>query len=751
MKFSRVLMFALLLPLALSCAARAQIVRPTTQTLASAGAYSAGTTYAIGNVVSSSGSSYVSLIVNNHGNTPASSPSDWASFGGGGASALALIPAEIYGANGNSTGVTGNGFDNTTALTSCISALSGTYIGCLLQAETYRTTGTLTLSGNSTGIVGTSAGQASPVAPSGYAGPTSTIMIDSPTATGLQVNGVWNVLQSFNVIRPVLPTGSAAGIAFGPLAGGEIANRLNVSDNIYGFYFPQGGSSADGIGMFANLQAINGQNPHVTGYGSTRTYGFYLGSDLTHSFASILFSNIGVSDVTADGNEIGFELIGAQSNDVDVIGYGIASNGLYGIDVNCTSLTGCYDDHFSQLTIQGTGTSSGCIHVSEQATAFSTSQLEFDHGWCGVTGATFDVENSQAVTFDDFQVYGAGLGVPGPPSTVVNSNRIAFRHINFTGSPQVNITGTTASIFSENMGQGSNPMSPCLFCFIGSSNNAVNGNVGYAPTGHGLASVASFDSASNSNAACGNNIAGPGTIGSILSDAGSGNGCQSVAPPTSPLEAWLSQDGTLPLQNTGTDSTNTATGSGVTFASSSGFTNPVATYSGSGGATAASDALTNFDGTHGFTVSAWINPTAVTGVQEVVADTDATTFTGWQLQLNGYQVQFGVIANAGTSNGAYAQTIGATRITAGALNHVCGQYDGSGTVAGVKIYINGVLQTSGVLMSTLSGSAASGNPVSLGFQGSGGSNFTGAMGNVEVFTSLVSCPALYGKGPNVVY
>ena len=85
------------------------------------------------------------------------------------------------------------------------------------------------------------------------------------------------------------------------------------------------------------------------------------------------------------------------------------------------------------------------------------------------------------------------------------------------------------------------------------------------------------------------------------------------------------------------------------------------------------------------------------------------------------------------------------------MNHVCGQYDGSGTVAGVKIYINGVLQTSGVLMSTLSGSAASGNPVSLGFQGSGGSNFTGAMGNVEVFTSLVSCPALYGKGPNVVY
>jgi hypothetical protein len=78
MKFFRALMIALVL--AFTVGARAQN-RPTTQTLAYAGPYSATTTYASSNVVSVAGDYYVSLVSNNLNNAPASSPSQWATLG----------------------------------------------------------------------------------------------------------------------------------------------------------------------------------------------------------------------------------------------------------------------------------------------------------------------------------------------------------------------------------------------------------------------------------------------------------------------------------------------------------------------------------------------------------------------------------------------------------------------------------------------------------------------------------------------
>lgn len=46
-------------------------------TLTPAGDYASGTTYSMGEIVTENGSSYISLINNNTGNDPSSSPSDW--------------------------------------------------------------------------------------------------------------------------------------------------------------------------------------------------------------------------------------------------------------------------------------------------------------------------------------------------------------------------------------------------------------------------------------------------------------------------------------------------------------------------------------------------------------------------------------------------------------------------------------------------------------------------------------------------
>ena len=75
------------------------------------GAYSSGTTYHVNDMVTSAGSTYVSLIANNTGNTPASNPSDWAAIGGsGGGGGLAPVvklfgfgDSYIYGAGATSS------------------------------------------------------------------------------------------------------------------------------------------------------------------------------------------------------------------------------------------------------------------------------------------------------------------------------------------------------------------------------------------------------------------------------------------------------------------------------------------------------------------------------------------------------------------------------------------------------------------------------------------------------------------------
>lgn len=58
------------------------------------GAYSSVTVYATGDTVAAGGSTYVSLVPSNTGNTPSSSPSQWAALGSGGSSSLQTALAD---------------------------------------------------------------------------------------------------------------------------------------------------------------------------------------------------------------------------------------------------------------------------------------------------------------------------------------------------------------------------------------------------------------------------------------------------------------------------------------------------------------------------------------------------------------------------------------------------------------------------------------------------------------------------------
>jgi hypothetical protein len=80
------------------------------------------------------------------------------------------------------------------------------------------------------------------------------------------------------------------------------------------------------------------------------------------------------------------------------------------------------------------------------------------------------------------------------------------------------------------------------------------------------------------------------------------------------------------------------------------------------------------------------------------------------------------------------------------LTNVCVNYDGTSAPSGIHMYFNGVAQSPTTLGNSLTSSAISGNPVTIG------AGAVGVIGNVNVFANnTTSCANIYAQGPNKVY
>jgi hypothetical protein len=225
------------------------------------------------------------------------------------------------------------------------------------------------------------------------------------------------------------------------------------------------------------------------------------------------------------------------------------------------------------------------------------------------------------------------------------------------------------------------------------------------------------------------------------------------------VDDWKSQENTgTTLNNTGSDSTNSATTTSVTWAAATGFTGNVATYNGTSSlATAASATSTNFDGSSPFSACAWINPSSYAFNAAFIADNlNVAGTTGWGLALfgtaSGTAGRLLAMLTSSSGNGISVQTTAAVIPTTGTLNHVCMTYDGSKTAAGTLIYVNGtVVSAVTVGGDTLTGSTASGLPLMLGESRVGGQFFPGAIGRVPIYNKLLSASdvsQMFALGPN---
>lgn len=232
-----------------------------------------------------------------------------------------------------------------------------------------------------------------------------------------------------------------------------------------------------------------------------------------------------------------------------------------------------------------------------------------------------------------------------------------------------------------------------------------------------------------------------------------------------PLVNWPINEGTgLTLHDSSTNA-DTATGSSgaFTWGLATGWPATAAQFSGTGNALATSTSLTNFAATQPFTVTGWEQTTS-TANENLIGNLDMTNNDiGWELykeQHTGLGVgalHFLLINNFGTGN--YLQTYACCVTTTPALDDgnihfYAVTYDGSSNGNNVTMQIDG----SGpvvvdVLENGLTGSTQSGLAARIGARNDGTLEFTGAMQDIRIFTSVLSAAqimSIYNAGPNAL-
>jgi hypothetical protein len=138
---------------------------------------------------------------------------------------------------------------------------------------------------------------------------------------------------------------------------------------------------------------------------------------------------------------------------------------------------------------------------------------------------------------------------------------------------------------------------------------------------------------------------------------------------------------------------------------------------------AGSHAALQWERTQAWTAIAKINivtpPTQPSGSPGAVIFTTSNqgsgTFQGYEFWIDGTgKLRARIINNIGSSN--YIGVIGTTNVCDGTLRTVAVSYDGSSTVAGVKIYVNGVLETMTSEGASLTATIVNAQPFIIGNQ-----------------------------------
>jgi len=144
----------------------------------------------------------------------------------------------------------------------------------------------------------------------------------------------------------------------------------------------------------------------------------------------------------------------------------------------------------------------------------------------------------------------------------------------------------------------------------------------------------------------------------------------------------------------------------------------------------------NIERTTPFSISGWIRPADLTGNRMIVAKMESSgNYRGYAVFTSGQKLT--VYVRNSISNALAAETT-ANVFTTGTWAHIAMTYDGSSTIPGIRLYINGVSMPLNTLVNSLSATMINTIPLNVGARNSGNSPFNGHLDDVRMYDRVLS-------------
>lgn len=125
--------------------------------------------------------------------------------------------------------------------------------------------------------------------------------------------------------------------------------------------------------------------------------------------------------------------------------------------------------------------------------------------------------------------------------------------------------------------------------------------------------------------------------------------------------------------------------------------------------------IADFDQYNPFSVEAWIN--VASAGPRIISHTTTGQNVGWQICVDGASGK--IIVILWNTSAKYIMVLGDTVVTSGTWRHIFVTYSGSSTAAGVKIYVDGVLNANTVYKDTLTASMSNAGNCLLQYENGG--------------------------------
>jgi hypothetical protein len=274
------------------------------------------------------------------------------------------------------------------------------------------------------------------------------------------------------------------------------------------------------------------------------------------------------------------------------------------------------------------------------------------------------------------------------------------------GGPDDSTTTTTSEVHS-----GAFHREPCDRGGFGNhGGGGTNGAAGKVGSAGSSGEAGKLGSAGSSGEA--GKLGHAGTSGS----AGAGGSAPACPPPPSGIVSWWHADGNY---NDAVGSNNGATGGDVTFAA--GEINQGFQLDGTAASYVVVPNAPSLNVTSALTIDAWINSPTMDG--RIVDKITAFEGDGYLLDVAGGQLRL-LVGGDGIGSPAV--------IVENVLTHVAGVYDG----ANLSLYVNGTLVATKA--TAVTAIPVNGNPLHIGADSTGSTNFTGLIDEPRVFNRALS-------------